>query len=76
MKTLLTIFLAAVSVLLAPLAHAAALEGEAVKQATHWTAISMFFVFVAATLGITYWAAKRTKSRSDFYAAGGGITGR
>ncbi len=54
---------------------AAALEGEAVKQATNWTAIIMFLSFVALTLGITYWAARRTKSRADFYAAGGGITG-
>jgi cation/acetate symporter len=38
-------------------------------------AIAMFFIFVAATLGITYWASKRTKSASDFYTAGGGITG-
>ncbi len=28
-----------------------------------------------ATLGITYWAAQRTRSAADFYAAGGGITG-
>ena len=35
----------------------------------------MFLVFVAATLGITYWAAQRTKTAKDFYAAGGGITG-
>ncbi len=38
-------------------------------------AISMFLLFVLATLGITKWAAGRTKSTSDFYAAGGGITG-
>ncbi|MDM5270587.1 cation acetate symporter [Sulfurovum sp. zt1-1] len=38
-------------------------------------AVVMFFIFVAATLGITYWAAKRTKSAKDFYTAGGGITG-
>ena len=54
---------------------AAALEGEAAKQATNWTAIGMFIAFVALTLGITYWAARRTKSRADFYTAGGGITG-
>ena len=35
----------------------------------------MFGVFVGLTLVITYVAAKRTKSASDFYAAGGGITG-
>lgn len=39
------------------------------------SAIVMFLVFVAATLGITYWAAKRTKTAKDFYTAGGGITG-
>lgn len=38
-------------------------------------AVVMFFIFVGATLGITYWAAKRTKTAKDFYAAGGGITG-
>ena len=38
-------------------------------------AVIMFFIFVAATLGITYWASKRTKSAKDFYTAGGGITG-
>ena len=27
------------------------------------------------TLGITYWAARRTRTTKDFYAAGGGITG-
>lgn len=41
----------------------------------NFSAISMFLVFVAATLGITYWAAKQTKTASDYYAAGGGITG-
>jgi len=38
-------------------------------------AVVMFLIFVAATLGITYWAAKRTKTAKDFYTAGGGITG-
>jgi cation/acetate symporter len=36
----------------------------------------MFFVlFVVSTLGITYWAAKRTRTTKDFYAAGRSITG-
>ena len=39
------------------------------------TAIVMFFIFVGATLAITYWAAKRTKTAKDYYAAGGSITG-
>lgn len=49
--------------------------GQAQKQATNWTAIGMFGVFVLATLFITKWAAARTKSAADFYTAGGGITG-
>ena len=49
--------------------------GDAAKQATNWTAIILFVAFVAATLWITKWAAKRTKSAADFYTAGGGITG-
>jgi cation/acetate symporter len=49
--------------------------GQAVKQATNWTAIGMFGVFVVFTLFITKWAASRTKSAADFYTAGGGITG-
>lgn len=49
--------------------------GQAVKQATNWTAISMFAGFVVFTLFITKWAAAKTKSAADFYTAGGGITG-
>ncbi|MBW7902252.1 MAG: cation acetate symporter [Rhodocyclaceae bacterium] len=49
--------------------------GQAQKQATNWTAITMFAIFVAATLWITKWAAAKTKSAADFYTAGGGITG-
>ncbi|AQV96586.1 cation acetate symporter [Cupriavidus necator] len=45
------------------------------KQPLNVPAILMFFVFVLATLGITWWAARRTHSTSDFYSAGGGITG-
>jgi len=39
------------------------------------TALMMFISFVLITLAITIWASKRTKTASDFYAAGGGITG-
>jgi len=49
--------------------------GNTTKQATNWVAIAMFAIFVAVTLGITKWAAARTKSAADFYTAGGGITG-
>ena len=49
--------------------------GQAVKQPTNWTAIAMFGAFVVFTMFITKWAAGKTKSASDFYTAGGGITG-
>ncbi len=49
--------------------------GQVTKQATNWTAIAMFGAFVVMTLFITKWAASKTKSASDFYTAGGGITG-
>ena len=49
--------------------------GQTTKQSTNWVAIGMFGVFVAITLGITKWAASRTRSAADFYTAGGGITG-
>jgi cation/acetate symporter len=51
---------------------AAAAEAAPVQNTT---AIVLFGVFVLLTLLITAWAARRTKSAADFYAAGGGITG-
>ena len=33
-------------------------------------AMALFFVIIAITLGITYWAARRTRTTEDFYAAG------
>ncbi|MEN9321750.1 MAG: hypothetical protein RL039_1563, partial [Pseudomonadota bacterium] len=68
---------ATVALLAVPaLALAAPDLGTAQKQPLNWHAIGMFFVFVLMTLGITYWAAGRSKSASDFYTAGGGITGK
>ncbi|GAA0407192.1 cation acetate symporter [Massilia aurea] len=57
------------------IAYAAPDMGQAVRQPTNWTAISMFALFVVGTLFITKWAAAKTRSASDFYTAGGGITG-
>jgi cation/acetate symporter len=37
-------------------------------------AIAFFFVFVALTLGITYWASRRTKTTSEYFAAASRIT--
>lgn len=41
----------------------------------HTTSILFFFVFVLGSLAITYWAAKRTRTTKDFYAAGRSVTG-
>ncbi|MCA8881568.1 MAG: cation acetate symporter [Rhodobacteraceae bacterium] len=49
--------------------------GHVEKQATNYTAIVMFALFVIMTLFVTKWAAAKTKSAADFYTAGGGITG-
>ena len=52
-----------------------ALTGDVERQPVNIQAIVMFLLFVGFTLYITYWASKRTRSRSDYYTAGGKITG-
>ena len=59
---------------LALLPTAAFAQAAAAAAPVNWHAILMFLVFIAITLGITYWAAKRTKTATDFYAAGRGIS--
>jgi cation/acetate symporter len=39
------------------------------------TSLIMFILFVLLTLGITFWASKRTQTTADFYSAGRSITG-
>lgn len=53
----------------------AAFAAETASRQPNVPAIIMFLLFVSLTLIITYWAAKRTRTASDFYAAGRGITG-
>jgi cation/acetate symporter len=67
--------LAALLALIPAPAFAAALEGEAQRQPINWVAIAMFVAFVGLTLWITKVAAARTRTASDFYTAGGGISG-
>ena len=43
--------------------------------APNLVAIAFFFVFISITLGITYWAARRTRTAEQFYAAGRSVTG-
>ncbi len=45
------------------------------KQPLNLTAVAIFLAFVVATLGITKWAAARTRSTSAFLTAGVGISG-
>ncbi|MBB6505027.1 cation/acetate symporter [Sphingomonas endophytica] len=66
---------AIVATLLPAPVGADALAGQSVQQPTNWTAILMFAAFALLTLGITRWAAQRTRTVGDFYTAGGGITG-
>ncbi|WP_072221436.1 cation acetate symporter [Campylobacter coli] len=49
--------------------------GEVHQKPINITAVSMFLVFVLATLFITYYSNKKSKSKSGFYTAGGNITG-
>jgi cation/acetate symporter len=66
---------AAITLAVAPAFGAGPAVDAAAKSSVNPTAIAMFVGFVVLTLGITYWAAKRTRSASHFYTAGGGITG-
>ena len=72
MKKLL---LASLAMAASTVSMADALTGDVEKQAINIPAIVMFFIFVAGTLYITFWAAKQNKSTKDFYTAGGGISG-
>ena len=69
------VFAAATLLLSSGLAFAGPDLGAAEQQPTNWPAIIMFMIFVGATLFITKWAAKQTTNTSDFYTAGGGISG-
>ena len=57
-----------------PALAADALTGAVEKQPLNISAIVIFGLFVFFTLWITWWASQRSKSRSEFYTAGGGIT--
>jgi cation/acetate symporter len=74
-RILTTAGLAAAAAAMATGASADAIGGELERQPTNWTAIAMFAVFVALTLWITRWAARRTQTAGDFYNAGAGVSG-
>lgn len=55
------------------LSAADGIEAQLTERTVNNTAILMFLALISTTLGITYWAARRTRSTKDFYAAGGNI---
>src|SRR6187397_711960 len=62
------------------LLQAAAQQAPAAQEVTtrigepNAISVAFFFAFIAITLGITYWAARRTRTTEEFYAAGRSIT--
>ncbi|MGS2722206.1 cation/acetate symporter ActP [Porticoccus sp. GXU_MW_L64] len=67
------ILLCSVLLAITPTLPADTIQGAVDKQPLNITAIALFFTFVLGTLGITKWASSRSRSRQDFYTAGGGI---
>ena len=67
----------AATIAIAGIAVFATVPARAATEASagpNWEALSFFLVLVGATLAITYWAARRTRSTKDFYAAGGQLS--
>ena len=48
---------------------------EFVPGEANAVAIAFFLLFVAIALGIAWWAARRTRTTEEFYAAGHSVTG-
>ena len=51
------------------------LYAEFVPGEANSVAIAFFLVFVGIALGISWWAARRTRTTDHYYAAGGNVTG-
>ena len=64
-----------ISLLFFGYSYGASLDLNGAKSELNIVAIVMFAIFVLATLGITYYSNKLSKSASGFYTAGGNITG-
>lgn len=58
-----------------PFVSMPALAQGAVTEKWKWLTFLVFGVIIGLTMFVTYLAAKRVKTASDFYAAGGGVTG-
>ncbi len=57
------------------LASGTAWAQGAVDPEYRWLTFTVFAAIITLTMYVTYLAAKRVKSASDFYTAGGGVTG-
>src|ERR1700754_2683952 len=71
MRSVILFSAAAVAALGVSIAHAA---GSSISGHSP-LAISMFLAIVLMTLAVTFWAARRVHSASDYYTAGGRISG-
>ncbi len=58
-----------------PLSALAAAVPAAVPEQHRWLSLAVFSAIIAMTLLVTYVAAMRVKTPSDFYTAGGGLSG-
>ncbi len=56
-------------------ASGSVLAAGAVAAEYRWLTFAVFAAIIGLTMYVTYLAAKRVKSASDFYTAGGGVTG-
>jgi cation/acetate symporter len=70
------LFATAFALLSDPAAADALTSATGTRQSLNATAIAMFLGFVAVSLAVTWWAARRgTSTAKNFYAAGAGLTG-
>ncbi|HWJ04804.1 MAG TPA: cation acetate symporter [Steroidobacteraceae bacterium] len=60
---------------LVPVIATTAYAQGAVAPEYRWLTFAVFAAIIGLTMYVTYVAAKRVKSASDFYTAGGGVTG-
>jgi cation/acetate symporter len=75
MKAIPKKWLAAVLLAVAALGTRSALAQTEVGADYRWITFFVFAVIIVITMYVTYLAAKRVHSASDFYTAGGGVTG-
>ena len=69
---LVTRFSALLALFITNTAYAA---NGAVEDKFKWMTFAVFGVIIAITMAITYWAAKKTHTTSEFYAAGRSVSG-